>query len=188
MKKTIFSFVIIIILWLSTFQAFIAKTQTNTNTTHEITNIEKDIQKVSLTNQITMPTARLVPIQIQGHGYIMTTLFYLALIPMVFSQILNLVLNLLDSFIDLTFISDFFYFHIPQLMRNLADVRDTFAPFFLSCPYIHVNQHGGTFKIGSENGISFNGVIFGFTGIAWERNNGSILINGFARKVVYTTP
>ncbi len=131
------------------------------------------------------PTRHFVPVHIEGYGNLYPTAFYVALVPMVIAQFIYLCFELIGLYPDLPLIDFFLNDKLPDFLRHFSDVRSSRFPLFLSCPFIHINQQGGTYTIGNDKGAAFNGALYGFTGVAWERSGRRILIKGFAVTVDY---
>jgi hypothetical protein len=169
MKKI---FIILVVLFLLTVSSFsvigIDKFPTDLN------NIQK-----------TIPKYHLVKVSITGTGYIYSTLYYMAIIPMIIIQFIVVYLERLGYNGKITnFIWNIFNNIVPDFIRDLADFKEKYLPIFFISPLIYVVQVGGGYTIGDDRGASFNGGLHGFTGVAWQ-NNEKIFIKGFALTANY---
>ena len=146
-------------------------------------NLEKERYVSSLSSL--SAKAHFVPVSITGFGDIYTTLFYVALIPILVFQFFYLIFELLGFYPNFPILNYFCNTFLPNSLERFADARDSYFPIFLSSPMIHINQRGGSYNIGGDEGRAFNGELFGFTGVAWEKMGGRISIKGFALSVDY---
>lgn len=138
-------------------------------------------------NDTQKPTTKsyFVKVSITGTGYIYSTLYYIAIIPMIIIQFIVVYLEMLGFNGKLiNFIWNIFNNIVPDFIRDLADFKEKYLPIFFISPLIYVVQVGGGYRVGDDRGASFNGALHGFTGVAWQ-NNEKIFIKGFALTANY---